>query len=170
MPDTSQEHTDDIEQAITQWRLSLKDMGAEQRDELEDHLRSELEQLAELPLSPRERVILAADRLGDPAALGEVLTSKTHVTLRIPLWLLATLTVGLIPLGVVGALNGVRETYREIDQPVGNYLGPDLANLAEGMAEWLAVGLVIVAGAWVLWIILKARGLARGSFLGQVAR
>ncbi|MEM8781796.1 MAG: hypothetical protein AAGE65_02980 [Planctomycetota bacterium] len=54
----------ETELSIARWRRSLSGLSRAQRDELEDHLRTNLSAFDGLPLSPQEKAIVAVMRLG----------------------------------------------------------------------------------------------------------
>lgn len=150
MPDTTPSEHDQLEQAITQWRETLKGIAIQSQDELEDHLRNELQQLSPLPLAPRERVVLAADRLGGLAVIRELATSETGSDFKMRRWTHLALIIGLIQLGVWATSNIIREGFNEIDDSLMAYVGSDAVKIAVVSAQSLAGALVIGAGVWLL--------------------
>lgn len=130
-------------QAIAHWRDALKPMADAQRDELEDHLRSELADLDRTPLSPRERVLVAADRIGDPRALSEAWARESSLVFAAPRWLVLTTIFALIALG------GLVEIEREIDEVLEAALGRDGRHLLLYACQGLAVALCLSVGFYL---------------------
>ncbi len=64
----------ELNELMTRWRKSLADLSAAQVQELEDHLRAEMEQLRERDLNEREAFIVATMRCGRPGELAEEFT------------------------------------------------------------------------------------------------
>ncbi len=63
-----------LENAIQQWQISLRErssLAAEDRNELETHLRDSIENLMEASLSPEEAFLIAERRLGNPDTLAK---------------------------------------------------------------------------------------------------
>ena len=67
----------DLNQSINDWQNSLKTEGAadpQDLNELESHLREEIENLIKIGLSEEESFLIASRRLGDTKSLGEEYT------------------------------------------------------------------------------------------------
>jgi hypothetical protein len=59
----------DLNEMVNEWRANFGELSADQIDELEDHLRTEIQALARQGLSEREAFVVAAMRCGKPSTL-----------------------------------------------------------------------------------------------------
>lgn len=137
-----------LEQAIAHWRSSLSIPQA-QRDELEDHLRSELAKLDDQELSPRERVMIAAERMGDPRALSEQLARESGFVLSIPR---GVMLFGITAAAVVSALiahGSVVEIEREVDHVLEPFFGEGVYHWLVYAVQGLSVSLCLGTGYWL---------------------
>jgi len=165
MPDDTRE-PDPLEEAINQWRSTL-DLRGKQRDELEDHLRSELVKLDDQALSPRERVLIAADRIGDPKALRQqwercsdfCFSISSHgVVFSVPAWLQPGLLISAVLATAFMAIGATRETFNEIDEPIESYIGHTLTDHLESTTAVLGVVTSLLLGGWLLRKIVRRHG------------
>ncbi|MEM7577795.1 MAG: hypothetical protein AAF328_09995 [Planctomycetota bacterium] len=162
MPDELTTHapaTEPAEPMIRQWSDQLRWLPAERRDELEDHLRNELRTLDSQALTPRERVIIAADRLGQP------LLPASHVgafrlTPRFGLAFAAVFVLTPILMQLAG--HGTWELVRELDDDDWfGETGDQIQDALNGMAPAVVMTIVLAVGVFFAWkLVQRQRRLA----------
>jgi hypothetical protein len=59
----------DLNEMINEWRANFGELSCDQLDELEDHIRTQVQALTRLGLSDREAFVVAAMRCGKPSTL-----------------------------------------------------------------------------------------------------
>jgi hypothetical protein len=95
----------ELEQLIAQWRRGLLETtgcSAEVLDELESHLRDEIQQLVATGHTPEQALTRAAERLGNPRTLGaEFAKVAKSAWLPARLVMIAALILGVLVLGYV---------------------------------------------------------------------
>ncbi|MEM9753536.1 MAG: hypothetical protein AAF916_09140 [Planctomycetota bacterium] len=156
MPDelnTNQPATDPAEPMIRQWSEQLRWLPQDRRDELEDHLRNELRNLDDSALSPRERVIIAADRLGQP------MLPASHVgafRVTVPFGLAFASIFLLTPILMQLAGHGTWELVRELDDDDWfGETGEAIQDALNGMAPAVVMTLVLAAGAFAAYRLIQ---------------
>ncbi|MEM9753538.1 MAG: hypothetical protein AAF916_09150 [Planctomycetota bacterium] len=143
--------TDPAEPMIRQWSEQLRWLLQDRRDELEDHLRNELRTLDDSSLTPRERVIIAADRLGQP------MLPASHVgAFRItPRFAAAFSTVFLLtPICMLAVGHGAWEIDRELDNRMGG-TGIYIQQSLNGLTQPVAMLVILLLGAGLAWRLVQ---------------
>ncbi|MEM1108985.1 MAG: hypothetical protein AAGH99_09885 [Planctomycetota bacterium] len=148
-----------LEKEISEWRRNLRGCDRAQMDELEDHLREELRCINETAPSMREQVVVAADRVGRPIPAKPIEFEASGLQIGLPLGLWFCSLIVLTTVGVLLALNGVRELFNEIDEGLESMIGDNLADLAEPITQVLVVILVVLIGVGAGWYGFRRKGL-----------
>ncbi|MEM8781794.1 MAG: hypothetical protein AAGE65_02970 [Planctomycetota bacterium] len=149
--------TDPAEALIRQWSEQLRRLPQDRRDELEDHLRSELQNLNDTSLSPRERVVVAADRLGQPLLPA---SHATSLQVSVPAKLMFAAILLGTPVLALFAGHGAWEFERELDDWFGP-TGDAIQDAIRGFPQALAMLAVLSAGTFAAWkLVQRQRRLA----------
>ncbi|MEM1099032.1 MAG: hypothetical protein AAGH92_09610 [Planctomycetota bacterium] len=143
--------TDATEPMIRQWSEQLRWLSPDRRDELEDHLRSELRNLEDSQLSPRERVIIAADRLGQPL-LPASHVGAFRITGPFAAAFCAIFLLTPICMFVIG--HGVWEFERELDDWFGP-TGDAIQDVLNGLTQPVAMLVILLLGAGLAWRLVQ---------------
>ncbi|MEM8494593.1 MAG: hypothetical protein AAF916_07195 [Planctomycetota bacterium] len=147
----SNKTTDPAEPLIRQWSEQLRWLPQDRRDELEDHLRNELRTMDDPGLTPRERVIIAADRLGQPllpaSHVGAFRITGPFVAAVCAIFLLTP-----ICMFVVG--HGAWELERELDNWFGA-TGQFIQESLNGLTQPVAMLVILLLGAGLAWRLVQ---------------
>lgn len=137
------------EQAIARWRQKMRHVSPARLVELEDHLCSELEQLQDTSLSPDERVLVAAERLGDPGPWRLRLSIN-----RTGLVVMAVLIVAL-PVAMALLQHGAWELNNEIDDWLELCIGDTLQDLLEDATPIIVTVTLLAVWGWLSRVLLR---------------
>ncbi len=140
----------DLNEAIQRWRerlIQLRSFGAEDLEELENHLRESVAGLQTAGLSPEEAFLVATERLGPDQRLADeyAKTNAKGIWTRRAVWMLG---------GVVAAM--VMETFvrtgADLSSTLGRWLGLDtpLIVMLSLLVEWTITAACVGLGCWLI--------------------
>jgi hypothetical protein len=142
----------DVEKWIEQWRARLdgsQSLAGSDIDEMENHLREEMEHLRASGLSDEEAFLIARRRLGDTAALeAEFAKVNPHRLLTTRLW---WMTAGVLAYLVTAHFAGV---VSQVSLAItrGTSLSPRILGL---ISLTVQAGAFCAVGALVLWLCAR---------------
>ena len=151
----------DLNEAIAAWRseLSARSVcGRSDLDELEAHLRDEMDALRSRGLSGQEAFWVAAHRLGSAAALAPEYAKVDP--LRLWISRLCWVAGGILAWHVLNAVAGIAASGCAYLGHLLGLTGYWLGGLAVG-AQFLALGAAAACGVAAWWMVTCRRGAAR---------
>lgn len=159
----------DLNQAVAAWRTRLaaaNTCGRADVDELEAHLRDEMDRLRSGGLSEQEAFWVAAHRLGSVSALSEEYAKVNPM--RVWLGRLGWVAAGVLAWHVIGAAAGIASWASLYVGHLVGLTGYPLGALGVG-AQFLVLGAAAL-GAAVLWWLLFAHRAAGPAAPASSAR
>lgn len=157
----------DLETAVQQWRQHLAGEPSVSEDslvELEEHLRTAIDDLRSKELSAQEAHQIAAQRLGEPKAIGTEFQqiNPAQVWGRRVLWM----AIGCLVTQFWSSISG------SAAQLAFAVLGPNSWVANPGQSQSFALNLIMIGTHLVFWILLMGGAvlLAKGKGSPQVER
>jgi hypothetical protein len=133
----------ELNERVCSWRVAIEQrVGPKAANELEDHLRTMIDELATTGLPEEERLLLASHRLGHPDALSAEFAKNDPFAI----WRgrLAWMLVGMVPLQLL--LSAIRDVMAKVGTK----------SIMWGWSPWAAASVQLALPAVVLGTILAA--------------
>ena len=140
----------DLNEAIRRWRerlIGLRSLGAEDLEELENHLRESVSELQGRGLSLEEAFLVGTDRLGSDRRLAEeyAKTNAKRIWTGRALWMLGGVMAGIM-------MEAFVRTGANLSSTLGRWLGLDtsLIVMLGLLVQWTITAACVGLGCWLI--------------------